>query len=203
MPPVDNHTPAVCLILELPIEILGIIADNLNLRDLLAWSRTCRTLHSLINDDHYWMHRIRRQYPTALARFYTWDLFQEYQQQETIDDIRPSGFEHVRVDGTIDQAAIQCATHYNDDAIDKRQAKMYVSKEEFLRKLQYFQYKMPVQHKNIPLMKFVYFYLIDRKRSAAVDMDVIHRNNHFLVETSNRNRITQCLLARNHRSFRT
>ena len=179
--PVDN-TSEVCRILLLPTETLQTITDYLNIHDAISLSRTCRLLYTLINDNNFWIHRIHSQYPKSMARRYTLDLFQEPEIILTNDEVYPSGFNHVRVDAELDRAAIESATHYNEQAIANRHAKMYMSKEEFLKNVQYFQFKRPNDHLKIPLMKLIFFYLIDRKRTAAVDMNVTHRNDRYLVE---------------------
>ena len=171
-----------CWILDLPVEILQMMTEFLTLRDVISLSRTCHTFHALIDQDSFWTHRIRLQFPPAIAHLYTLELFQPADCIETVDELRPSGIANVRGDAEIDRAAIHSATHYNDAAVEQRREKMYVSKDDFASQVQYFQFKQPKPHLNIPLMKLVYFYLIDRKRAATVSLDVVHRNSQNLVE---------------------
>lgn len=172
------------LLLDLPPELLQSIIEHLPHRDILTLTRTCRTLHEVINNDHFWIHRIRSRFPRALAQLYTIELFEEPEKIETYDEIRSSGFVNRRSEAEIDLAAIESATHYNDEALAKRHAKMYVSKEDFLEQVDFYQYSKPKAKylSRIPLMQLVYFYMIDRKRMAIVNMSVIHRNTYHLVE---------------------
>jgi len=185
-----DEISGVCWILDLPPEILQMITDFLTVHDLISLSRTCRELHTLINDDSYWIHRIHSEFPRPIAQLYTFDLFQEPEHIQTNDEPRPSGFNHVRDNGEIDLLARNSATHYNDEAIERRHAKMYVSKEDFLSNVQYFQFTKPREDLEVPLMKLIYFYLIDRKRRAAVNMDVIHLNNSYLADSIDRDSLT-------------
>ncbi|CAF2454004.1 unnamed protein product [Rotaria sp. Silwood2] len=177
-----DNTSKICWIFHLPPEILQTVTEYLNVRDIISLSKTCRSFHTLVNDNNFWIHRINCQFPQAIAKLYTLDIFEEPENILTNDEVRSSGFDHVRGNEELDLAAINSATHYNDEAIEKRHAKMYISKEVFLTKLQYFQFKKPKNSLKIPLMKLIYFYLIDRKRTSVVNMNVIHRNNHYLVE---------------------
>jgi hypothetical protein len=177
-----NNTSGICWIFQLPPEILQTITEYLNIRDIISLSRTCRAFNTLINNDNFWIHRIRCHFPPSIAYLYTFDLFQEPEYIETNDEPRPSGFDNGRSEGELDRLARKSATHYNDEAIERRHEKMYVSKEDFLKHLQYFQFNKPTNYLQIPLMKLIYFYMIDRKRKAIVDMDVVHRNDHYLVE---------------------
>lgn len=145
-------------------------------------SQTCQTFYTLINNDNFWIHRIRYQFSPSITQLYTFDLFQKPQYIQTNDEPRPSGLEHTRVESELDELARNSATHYNDEAIERRHAKIYVSKEEFLRNIQYFHFNKPKNDLQVPLMKLIYFYLIDRKREAVVDMVVVHRSNYYLVE---------------------
>jgi len=181
-----NNTPGICWILQLPPEILQTITEYLNVRDINSLSQTCQEFYTLINNDNFWIHRIRCQFAPSIAQLYTFDLFQKPESIQTEDEPRPSGFNHNRNECELDNLAIHSATHYNDEAIERRHAKMYVSKEDFLKNLQYFQFKKPANNLQIPLMKLIYFYLIDRKRKAVVDMNVIHRNDHYLVEQNDK-----------------
>ncbi len=52
---------------------------------------------------------------------------------ETYNEIRPSGFAHIQTENKLDQLAINSATHYNDEAIERRHARMYVSKDDFFK----------------------------------------------------------------------
>ena len=162
------------------------------LRDLHALSRTCQTFNNLVNDDSFWAHRIRCQFAPSIAQLYTFDLFEKPEMIETTDPARPSGFIHGRDDYEIDRAAVNSATHYNDEALANRRAKMYVSKEDFLDKVEFFQYVRPKKKllANVPLMKLVYFYLIDRKRTAIVNMGIVHRNEQYLVEETDADSLT-------------
>ena len=180
-----SRTSGICYILDLPPEILQCITEHLNVRDLTALSRTCRRFYTLINDDAFWTHRIRCQFPPSIVELYTSNLFQRPEYVESHDEPRASGFEHTRHESELDATAKNSATHYNDEAIERRHATMYVSREDFRKLVQYFQFKKPKKDLRIPLMKLVYFYLIDRKRQAAVDMNVVHRNDH-LTEQADR-----------------
>ena len=177
-------------ILDLPPEILQIITDHLNVRDVMSLSRTCQIFYTLINDDTFWIHRIRCHFSPSIAKLYTFDLFQEPENIQTTDENCPSGFDHTIVGAELDLTAIHSATHYNDEALKKRRAKMYVSKKYFLTNVQFFQYDEPKNDIKVPFMKLIYFYLIDRKRTAAVNMSVIHRNYNYLVEQRDRNSLT-------------
>ncbi|CAF1015951.1 unnamed protein product [Rotaria sordida] len=177
-----DNVSKVCWIFHLPSELLQTITEYLNVRDIISLSKTCRSFYILINDDNFWIHRIHCQFPQSISKLYTLDLFQEPENILTQDEVRPSGFDHNRGDHELDLAAINSATHYNDEAIEKRHAKMYISKENFFTNLQYFQYKKPKNILEIPFMKLIYFYLIDRKRTSVVNMYVIHRNDRYLVE---------------------
>ncbi|CAF0946720.1 unnamed protein product [Rotaria sp. Silwood1] len=185
-----DNASKICWIFHLPPEILQTLTEYLNVHDIISLSKTCRLFYTLINDDNFWIHRIHYQFPSSIAMFYTSDLFQEPENILTNDEIRPSGFDHIRVDHELDIAAIKSATHYNDEAIEKRHAKMYTSKKDFLTKLQYFQFKQPNKSLEIPNMKLIYFYLIDRKRTSVVDMNVIHRNSYYLVEQNEKDSLT-------------
>ena len=179
-----------CWILDLPVEILQMMTEFLNLNDVISLTRTCRTFHALINQDSFWTHRIRAQFPSSIAQLYTFDLFQSADCIETVDELRPSGIVNMRDNAELDLAAIHSATHYNETAVEHRQETMYVSKEDFASQVQYFQFKQPKANLSIPLMKLVYFYLRDRKRVAAVSMDVVHRNSGHLVERADSNSYT-------------
>jgi hypothetical protein len=167
---------------RLPPEILQVISGFLNIKDINALSQTCRSFVTFFNNDGFWIHRIHQQFSHPVAQLYTYDVFQKPEIIQTYNEIRPSGFANIRTDAQIDICAITSATHYNDDAVEKRHLKMYVSEEDFLNNLQFYQFNKPNNYMEIPLMKLIYFYLIDRKRRAAVDMSVIHRNTHYLVE---------------------
>jgi hypothetical protein len=190
LPSSDNvstdNTSGICWILQLPPEILQTITEYLKVRDIISLSRTCQEFYTLINDDNFWIHRIRCQFSPSIAQLYTFDLFQKSESIQIDDEPRPSGFNHNRNGSEFDELAINSATHYNDEVIEQRHAKMYVSKEDFLRNFQYFQFKKPENNLQIPFMKLIYFYLIDRKRTAIVDMDVVHRNDHYLVEQNDK-----------------
>jgi hypothetical protein len=177
-----DNTPGICYILNLPPEILQNITEYLKTSDIVSLSRTCRAFYSLINVDSFWIHRIRCQFSPSITQLYAYDLFQKPSYIQTNDEPRPSGFENTRNESELDELAKNSATHYNDAAIERRHAKMYVSKEDFLKNMQYFQYNKPRNDLSIPFMKLIYFYLIDRKREAAVDMGVVHRNAYYLVE---------------------
>ena len=181
-----TSTPGTCYILDLPPEILQCVTEHLSVSDLILLSRTCRAFHTLINDDAFWAHRIGCRFAPSIAQLYTSDLFQQPEYVESNDEPRESGFEHIRHECDFDKAAKNSATHYNDEAIERRRGKMYVSREDFAKLLQYFQFKKPNIALQVPFMKLVYFYLIDRKRQAAVEMDVVHRNDHYLVEQTDK-----------------
>lgn len=193
-----DDVPGQCYILDLPPEILQIITEYVTVRDIVSLSRTCRTFHSLINDDHFWIHRIRARFPAPVAQLYTFDLFQAPELIDIDTEPCPTGFRHVRQDGELDRVALHSARYYNDDAIVKRQAKMYVSREDFLRRVEYFQFEKPRQVSNVPLMKLIYFYLIDRKRTAAVNMDVVHRGTQYLIETADKDSFTGRIIELRH-----
>jgi hypothetical protein len=180
--PSTEHASGICYILHLPPEILQLITEYLKLRDVVSLSQTCQTFYTLINDDNFWVHRIRCQFSPSITHLYTFDLFQEPESIQINDEPRPSGFDHNRNESELDELGKNSATYYNDEAIERRHGKMYVSKENFFKHVQYFQFEKPKNNPTIPLMKLIYFYLIDRKRRATVDMGVIHRNNHYLVE---------------------
>ena len=194
----DEEVPGPCFILDLPPEILQIIIEYSSLRDITSLSRTCRAFHSLISDDHFWIHRIRSRFSAPLAQLYTIDLFQAPKLAAIDTQPCPSGFENVRNDGEIDRVACEAARYYNDEAIAKRGMKMFVSEDDFLRQLEYFQFKKPRIDAEVPLMKLVYFYLIDRKRTAAVTMDIVHRGNQYLVETRDPNSYTGRIIQLQH-----
>ena len=181
----DNRLPsssAECPLVRLPPEILQIITDQLTTADLNTLGRTCRALCELMKDDKFWIQRIHDQFPPSIAQLYTLEMFREPETIGTHNEIRPSGFLHTRADDPLDLLAIESATHYKDEAVGKRRAKMFVSKEEFVQEVDFYQFTKPEQTIDVPLMKLVYFYLIDRKRCATVDMDVTHRNDQYLVE---------------------
>jgi hypothetical protein len=186
----SDNTSEICWILDLPSEILQMIAEHLNIRDAMSLSKTCRTFYTLINDDNFWIHRIRCQLPQPVAKLYTFDLFQEPENIQMNDIECPSGFIHDKRGAELDLTAINSATHYNDEAIKKRHAKMYASKEDFSTNVQYFQYTKPKHDVVVPFMKLIYFYLIDRKRTSVVNMGVIHRNDHYLVEQKDKDSLT-------------
>ncbi|CAF0909943.1 unnamed protein product [Adineta ricciae] len=164
---------------HLPYELLQIIADFLNAKDLQSLSKTCRKLYKIFHNEEFWLHRIRHHFPRSIVQLYTNDIFKQPDLISTFNDIQPTGFAHVRTDNFLDNVAITSSTHYNDDAIERRHAKMYVSQKVFLNDLEYFQYNKPNDHESIPSMKLIYFYLIDRKRCASVNMDMpIHDSQH-------------------------
>ena len=171
-----------CALVRLPPELLQIIIDHLNTSDLSAVGRTCRTLYELMRDDRFWIQRIRSQFPPSIAHLYTFELFLKPEIIPSHNEIRPSGFLHTRNDDQFDLLAIESATHYNDQAIEQRSAKMFVSREEFVNEVDFYQFAKPDRTADVAMMKLVYFYLIDRKRCATVDMGVIHRNDQYLVE---------------------
>lgn len=183
--PVDN-TLGTCWIVQLPPEILQAITEYLTPRDINSLSRTCQDFYTLINDDNFWIHRIRSQFSPSMADLYTYDVFQNFEPVETNEEPRPTGFTHTKNESQLDQFAITSATHYNDEAIERRHAKIYISKEDFSKQVEYFQFKQPKDYTKVPLMKLMYFYIIDRKRQATVDMGVIHRNDRYLVERNDR-----------------
>ena len=172
-------------LLDLPTELLQTISEHLSLSDLHSLSRTCRTFYNLINENAFWSHRIRIEFGQTIGELFTFDLFEKSKTIETEENpIRPSGFLHVRNETELDIAAIHSETNFNDEILKKRQTKMFVSKENFLDQLEFYQFTKPKNdeiHK-IPLMKLVFFYLIDRKRTSVVDMEIVHRNGHYLVE---------------------
>jgi hypothetical protein len=176
-----DNIPGICWILNLPPEILQTITEYLNVRDIISLSRTCQAFYTLINDENFWIHRVRCQFSPSIAHLYTFDLFQKPEYIQTNDQPRPSGFDHTRNECEFDELAKNSATHYNDEAIEQRHAKMYVSKDDFVKNVEYFQFNKPKKDLEIPLMKLIYIYLIDRKRRAAIDMSVIHRNDRYLV----------------------
>lgn len=182
-----EQTPKECYLLQLPPELLQIITEYLSSRDLSSLGRTCQAFYRLMNEDQFWIHLIRARVPPAMTSFYTYDVFQEPTILPTNDQPRPTGFMNSRSDSDLDRSAADSATHYNDDAVQQRQGKMFVSKENFRKCVQYFQFGKPRNNQTIPLMKLVYFYLIDRKRTAIVDMHVTHRNDQYLIERSDRN----------------
>ena len=159
---------------RLPSEVLQMITDHLKASDLVSLSQTCRSFYTFCNDDQLWFHRIRCQFPQTIAQLYTSGLYQKPEIIQTFNELRPSGFVHNQAGNELDLLAIHSATHYNDEAIERRQEKIYVSKEYFRNNVEFYQYDKPDHHLDIPLMKLIYFYLIDRKRYAAVDMNVVH-----------------------------
>ncbi|CAF4427420.1 unnamed protein product [Rotaria socialis] len=185
-----DDSSKICWIFNLPPEILQTITDHLTVHDIISLSQTCQTFYTLIKDDNFWVHRIRSQFSPSTANLYILDLFEKPETILTNDETRPSGFENIRVDGELDLAAINSVTHYNDEAIEKRHAKMYISTEDFLTHVEYLNYRKPKNTLKIPLMKLVYFYLIDRKRTAAVNMSVIHRNDVYLIEDRDKDSLT-------------
>ncbi|UJR23089.1 hypothetical protein I4U23_026112 [Adineta vaga] len=186
----DNQISGICWLLDLPPEIIQMFTDYLNVNDLISFSRTCRTFYTLINNDNFWMHRIHRQLPHSIAQLYTIDVYQPPEMIQTIDEPRHADFLHVRTDSDFDKLANSSATHYNDEVIERRHDKMYVSNEDFLKHVNYFQFKTPSHHSTIPFMKLVYFYLIDRKRRAAASMDVIHLDGNYLADRTDQDSLT-------------
>ncbi|CAF1053818.1 unnamed protein product [Adineta steineri] len=180
----------ICWILDLPLEILQMITDYLNVRDLTSLSRSCQMFYKLINNDNFWIHRIHYQFPHPIANFYTFDLFQKSEEIELVPQSRPSGFMHTREDCDLDRFAVNSATYYNDEVIEQRHAKMYVSEDDFLTYIGYFHYNKPTKKMNVPLMKLVYFYLIDRKQQAAANMHVVHLNGQYLVDRTTQESLT-------------
>ncbi|CAF0916423.1 unnamed protein product [Rotaria sordida] len=172
----------ICWLFYLPSEILEIITDFLSVKDINSLSQTCQTFYTFLNDNDFWTYRIYRYFPQSIAQRYTIDLFKKPTIIQTYNEICSTGFNNVRTNSDFDILAINSATHYNDEAIEKSHTKMYVSKEDFLNQVEFYQYKKPNNYLKIPFMKLIYFYLIDCKRYAAVDMDVVHRNEHYLVE---------------------
>jgi len=51
---------------------------------------------------------------------------------------------------------------------------MKQSKEDFLNNVEFYQFNNPKNYSDILFMKLIYFYLIDRKRYAAVNMNIMH-----------------------------
>ena len=186
----DGCASGACWILDLPPEIIQIITDYLNPHDLSAFSRACRTFYDLINQDSFWTHRIHRQFPHPVAQLYTSDLYRLPEMIQMTYEGRTPEFRHTRPESQLDRFAIISATRYNDEAIEQSHTKMYVSKDKFLTNLRYFQFRTPKNLSTIPFMKLIYFYLIDRKRRAAVNMDVVHLNGSYLVNRSDRNSLT-------------
>ncbi|CAF0725230.1 unnamed protein product [Rotaria sp. Silwood1] len=186
----DLLSNETCWFISLPSEILQIIIDFLSIKDIISLCQTCQTFYTLLNDNNFWTHRIHRYFPHSIASLYTIDLFQKPEIIQTHNEIRPSGFTHVRTDAELDLLAITSATHYNDEAIEKCHAKMYVSKEDFLNQVEFYQFKRPNNYLEIPFMKLIYFYLIDRKRHATVNMDVIHRTEYYLREENDADSLT-------------
>ncbi|CAF2312670.1 unnamed protein product [Rotaria sp. Silwood2] len=186
----DLSSNETCWLFCLPLEILQIITDFLSTSDINTLGQTCQTFYIFLNENNFWTYRIHRYFPQSVAQLYTIDLFHKPEIIQTHNEIRPSGFTHVRTNAEFDLLAINSATHYNDEAIEKRHVKMYVSKEDFLNQLEFYQFEKPNNYLEIPLMKLIYFYLIDRKRHAAVNMDVIHRNEYYLVEENDADSLT-------------
>jgi Holliday junction resolvase len=179
-----------CWLFRLPPEILQIITGYLTTADIQSLSQTCQTFHRFIDNNNFWICRIRDQFPQRITKLYTFDLFKKPEIIQTHNDIRPSGFAHIRAESELDLLAITSATHYNDEAIEKRHETMYVSKEDFLNNVEFYQFNKPHNLLEIPFMKFIYFYLIDRKRCATVDMNVTHRNDYYLVEEEDADSLT-------------
>ena len=179
---VDSSFTGRCSLVSLPLEILQMITGYLHATDLHALCRTCRALHDIIDQNSFWMHHVRSVFSASIAQFYLYDLFKTSELVPSYDRICPSGFHHTVADRELDRLAIQCATHYNDEAVEKRQERMFVAQGAFADRVEFYQYRKPVNGEEIPLAKLIYFYLRDRKRCAAVDMHVIHRNGDFLVE---------------------
>jgi hypothetical protein len=187
----DLSSNEICWFFRLPLEILQVITDFLEIKDVLSLNQTCQTFYTVLNDNNFWIHRIHSQFAPSIAQLYTFDLFQKPEIIETYNEIRSSGFTHVQTENELDRLAINSATHYNDEAIEKRHAKMYVSKEDFLDQVEFYQFNKPNNYSDIPLMKLIYFYLIDRKRCAAIDMNVIHHDEHQqLVEENDVDSLT-------------
>ncbi|UJR25819.1 hypothetical protein I4U23_007169 [Adineta vaga] len=168
----DNLSSKIsCWFVHLPYELLQTITDFLNVKDLQALSKTCQTFYIFINNDKFWLYRLRHQFSRSIVQLYTTDLFKKPEYISTYNEIQASGFAHSRTDHILDNLAITSATHYNDEAVERRQTKMYISKEMFLMDLEFFQYNKPNDSTTVPFMKLIYFYLIDRKRCSAIDMD--------------------------------
>jgi hypothetical protein len=173
----------------------------LKIRDILSLGQTCQSFYRFFNDDNFWIHRIRAQFPTSIAQLYIFDLFKKPEIIETYNEIRPSGFSHVQTGNELDHLAINSATHYNDEAIAKRNGKMYVSKEEFFNDLEFYQFNQPTDYSAVPFMKLIYFYLIDRKRSAAVEMNIIHRGLYDLIEDDDVDSLTGHIISLKNASW--
>lgn len=186
----DLSSNATCWLLSVPNEILQFITVFLSAPDIISLSKTCRTFYALLNADDFWIYLIKRQFPESTAQLYTTDLFKKPVTIQSHDKIRQPGFLHDHTNSSLDVLAINSATHYNDEAIEKRHEQMYVSKEDFLNSVQFYQYKKPNNHSTIPFMKVIYYYLIDRKRTAAADMEVVHRNSFYLVEENDADSLT-------------
>ncbi|CAF1400407.1 unnamed protein product [Adineta steineri] len=186
----DLLSNEICCLFRIPHEILQIITNFLNISDLQSLSKTCLSFYTFFNDNNFWNYRIHKQFPQSIVQFYTSDIFNKPEVIQVYNQIQQTNFAHSRAESEFDNLAITSATHYNDDAIESSHRKMYVSKEDFLNNLEYYQYDKPSDYTKIPFMKLIYFYLIDRKRCAVVNMNVIHRDDQHLVEEFHEDSLT-------------
>lgn len=171
-----------CFISYLPVEVIQNIATNLNLRDIGAFSRTCRSIHEIIDNDDFWSHQIHVHFPRSIARFYTNELFHEPKLIEFEPPQKGSMIQSSRAESNFDQLAERAATVYDDDAIKKQNLKMFASRQDLVNTINYYQYQKNQHFDKVPLMKLIFLYLRDRKRLATVQMEAVHRNTHYLVE---------------------
>ncbi|CAF1999288.1 unnamed protein product [Rotaria magnacalcarata] len=179
---IDSSSDEMCWFICLPYEIFEMILNFLNRKDINLLSQTCSKFYTLLNDDKFWNYLIYRDFPKSIAQFYTIDLFQKPEIVETHNEIRQSDFLHRRQNDQIDILAINSATHYDDEVINERHAKMYVSKDNFVNNVEFFQFKQFNKSLQVPFNKIIYFYLIDRKRCAATNMNIAHLDRYNVVE---------------------
>lgn len=171
-----------CWLIDLPQEILEIIIDFLPGKDVNSLSQTCQKFYTFINNENFWQYFIHRHFPKSIAQLYTFDLFQKSKVIETYNEIQQLDIINIRPDDQFDLLAINSATHYSDEAVQKCHRKMYVSKDDFLTNIDFFQFNKFNKSINGPLNKIIYFYLIDRKRCAVIDMNVAHRDKYGIVD---------------------
>ncbi|CAF0761029.1 unnamed protein product [Didymodactylos carnosus] len=178
-----------CLLLDLPPELFYLVSEHLNYHDIINLSKTCSRLYEYINSDVFWTRLIYCQFHSSIAKLYTSDIFNDKRNQDVINrrnEIRQPDFISKKGnEDKLDQAAITCCTHYNETAVLNNGTSMYISQDQFRHDVKYYQYKTQYltdnNRKNTPLMKLIYFYLIDRKRLAAINMGVVHLNNNYLI----------------------
>ncbi|CAF0953466.1 unnamed protein product [Didymodactylos carnosus] len=171
-------------LLDLPPELFYLIGEHLSHDDLSRLSQTCSRLYQFINSDTLWTHLIRFKFPPSIAKLYTNGIFEEERDEATETEKthqnkaqRPSFLNSKDSEWKLDAAAIRSAADYNETTVIH--LTMHLDQKWFRENVRYYQFNKThsLNCKNIPLMKLMYFYLIDRKRVATTDMVVVHLNN--------------------------